>query len=171
VLTMLGYVVLADSPLLGWALVAVAALQAVRLARWQGLRCVADPLVLVLHVGYAWIPIGLGLLGAAMVGSAVPPSAAIHALTAGAMGTMILAVMTRATLGHTGRALHANGWTVAIYASVTIGALLRVFASLQMIDYTIGMHSSAVAWGAAFGLFVLAYGPILAGPRNDGGLT
>lgn len=168
VLAMLGYVVLADDPLLGWALVAVAAFQAVRLARWQGYRCAVDPIVLILHIGYAWIPVGIALLGASMVGFAVPPSAAIHALTAGAMGTMILAVMTRATLGHTGRALHADGWTIAIYVLITTGALLRVSASLQVIDYTIGMRGSAVAWGGAFALFVISYGPILAGRRLDG---
>ena len=66
-----------------------------------------DPLVLILHVGYLWVPVGLFLLGLASAGL-VPRSAAIHALTAGAMATMILAVMTRASLGHTARELKAN---------------------------------------------------------------
>ena len=119
----------AETPI-GIVLVAAAALQAVRWARWRGYRAAADPLVLILHVGYAWIPIGLTLLGVSLMGL-VPRSAAIHALTAGAMATMILAVMTRASLGHTARELKANAATVVIYLLVTAGAVLRVTASLR----------------------------------------
>lgn len=161
------WVVLADRPLAGAMLVAAGLLQALRLARWSGLKAVADPLVFILHVGYAWVPVGLVLLGAAILGAPVPRSAAIHALTAGAMATMILAVMTRATLGHTGRELRASPATVILYVLVTLGALLRVTAPLGFIDYTFGMEVSAVAWGGAFLVFLLAYGPILFAPRPD----
>lgn len=161
------WAVLADRPLAGALLVAAGLLQAVRLGRWSGLKAVADPLVFILHVGYAWVPVGLVLLGAAILGTAVPRSAAIHALTAGAMATMILAVMTRATLGHTGRELRASPATVIVYVLVTLGALLRVTAPLGFIDYTFGMEVSAVAWGGAFLVFLLAYGPILFAPRPD----
>jgi uncharacterized protein involved in response to NO len=78
---------------------------------------------------------------------------------------MILAVMTRATLGHTARELRANLATTILYAFVTLGAVLRVIAPLELIDYTIAMRCSALAWGGAFLLFVLAYGPILMRPR------
>jgi uncharacterized protein involved in response to NO len=167
---LLAWVVLAERSEVGLLLVAAGLFQALRLARWSGLRTVADPLVFILHVGYAWVPVGLGLLGASILGAAVPRSAAIHALTAGAMATMILAVMTRATLGHTGRDLHASPATVALYILVTLGALLRVTAPLGLIDYTLGMEVSAVAWGGAFLVFLFAYGPILFSPRPENGL-
>jgi uncharacterized protein involved in response to NO len=149
---------------IGIVLVAAAILQAVRWARWSGYRTFADPLVLVLHVGYAWMPVGVALLGFSLMGL-VPRSAAIHALTAGAMATMILAVMTRASLGHTARELKAGPATVVVYLLVTIGAVLRVFASLRLIDYNLGIDVAGVAWGSAFLLFLIAYAPVLWGPR------
>lgn len=149
----------------GVLLLAAALLQAARLARWGGFRTFRDPLVLVLHVGYAWVPIGLALLGLSLAGPLIPRSAAIHALTAGAMATMILAVMTRASLGHTGRELRANAATVAIYALVTIGALARVAAPLNLADYRLAMEAGALAWGGALLLFLIAYAPVLWRPR------
>ena len=146
-------------------LLAAAALQLARLARWGGIRGARDPLVLILHVGYLWIPVGLALLGLSTATPAVAQSVAVHALTAGAMATMILAVMTRATLGHTGRELRANGLTVAIYALVTLGVVLRVTAPLGYAEYTFALHVSALAWGGALLLFLIAYGPILWRPR------
>lgn len=154
-----------DSIPAGLALAAAGAMQLVRLARWKGYRTVRDPLVLVLHVGYLWVPVGLLLLAASILDPSIPRSGAIHALTAGAMGTMILAVMTRATLGHTARELRANLPTTILYALVTLGAVLRVIAPLELIDYTTAMRCSALAWGGAFVLFVLTYGPILMRPR------
>lgn len=121
--------------------------------------------MLVLHVGYLLLPIGLALPGAAMFGSAVPTSAAIHALTAGAMATMILAVMTRATLWHTGRDLRAGPATVLIYLLVTAGAVLRVTAPLGLLAYRLGLELSGTAWGCAFLVFLGSYGPILFRPR------
>lgn len=154
-----------DSGTAGIALGVAGVLQAVRLARWKGVRTVRDPLVIILHVGYAWIPVGLLLLAGSVLNPAILRSAAIHALTAGAMATMILAVMTRATLGHTGRDLHAGPATVAIYAFICLGAVLRVTAALGVIDYTLGMEVAGLAWGAAFLVFIAAYGPILLAPR------
>jgi uncharacterized protein involved in response to NO len=149
---------------IGIVLVIAAMLQAVRWARWRGYRTFADPLVLVLHVGYAWVPIGVALLGFSLMGL-VPRSAAIHALTAGAMATMILAVMSRASLGHTARELKAGPATVVVYLLVTIGAVLRVSASLRLIDYSLGIDVAGIAWGSAFLLFLIAYAPVLWGPR------
>jgi uncharacterized protein involved in response to NO len=148
----------------GMVLLAAAALQGARWLRWRGYRTFPDPLVLVLHVGYAWVPVGLALLGLSLAG-VVPRSAAIHALTAGAMATMILAVMTRASLGHTARELKANGATIAAYLLVTAGAVLRVTASLRLIDYNMGLEIAGLAWGAAFLLFLIAYAPVLWRPR------
>lgn len=149
---------------IGIVVLAAAALQAARWARWRGYRTYADPLVLILHVGYLWVPVGLALLGFSLM-SLVPRSAAIHSLTAGAMATMILAVMTRASLGHTARELKANASTVALYVLVTIGALLRVAASLRLINYSIGIDIAGLAWGGAFLLFLISYAPVLWRPR------
>ena len=100
-------------------------------------------------------------LGLSTAGWDVPRSAGIHALTAGAMATMILAVMSRATLGHTGRDLVASPMTVASYTCVTIGACLRVAASLGVGDYSLMLDVAGVFWGAALLLFAVAYAPIL----------
>jgi uncharacterized protein involved in response to NO len=81
---------------------------------------------------------------------------------------MTLAVMTRATLGHTGRPLRADGWTIAIYALVTAGAALRVAAPWLPIDYMRAIEIAGAAWAGAFLLFALVYGPKLLGPRPDG---
>jgi uncharacterized protein involved in response to NO len=167
-LTALGLIAWIAAPS-GWlpgAMLAVAAAaQAIRLVRWKGWKAMTDPLVLVLHIGYAWVPIGLGLLAAVQLGAHLPQSAAVHALTAGAMGTMILAVMTRASLGHTGRELRAGPATTLIYVLVTAGAVLRVAAPLSIVNYRIGMEVSGLCWIGSFVLFVLSYGPILFAPR------
>jgi uncharacterized protein involved in response to NO len=160
------WVVMPDARATGWLVVVAALVQAARLGRWRGMKTLADPLVFILHVGYFWVPVGLGLLGSSILGTVVVRSAAIHALTAGAMATMILAVMTRATLGHTGRALSASPQTVFLYGLVTVGALLRVSASLGLVDYSLGLEIAGVAWAGAFLLFLAVYGPILFSPRQ-----
>ena len=156
--------------LAGTILVLAGIFQALRLGRWRGLRAAADPLVLILHVGYAWVPIGLALLGGSILSAAVPESAAVHALAAGAMATMVLAVMTRATLGHTGRDLKANRATIFLYLLVTFGAVLRVAAAFGLFDYMGGIELAGLAWAGAFLIFLTTYGPMLLGPRVDGRL-
>lgn len=165
VIALLAWLAAPEAPAAGLLLLGAGLAQAARLARWRGLRTLPDPLVFILHAGYAWVPLGLLLLGASSLGTAVPRSAAIHALTAGAMGTMILAVMTRAALGHTGRQLRAGAGTVALYGLATLGAVLRVAAPLGLVDYPAGMNISAAAWAGAFLLFLAVYGPILSRPR------
>lgn len=149
----------------GFMLVLAAAAQALRLSRWGGHKAAADPLVLILHLGYAWVPVGLLLLGLSVAGIDIPQSAAVHALTAGAMTTMILAVMTRATLGHTGRDLKASGGTILLYACATIGATLRVMASLGFGQYQPMLDVAGVFWALGLLLFLLIYGPMLWRPR------
>jgi uncharacterized protein involved in response to NO len=109
---MIAWTFLPDWQPIGGLLLIAAALNAVRLARWSGIATIREPLLLILHVGYLWLVTGVALLGSSLLTDAIPTAAAVHALTAGAMGTMILAVMTRATLGHTGNALHANTTTI-----------------------------------------------------------
>lgn len=162
------WVVGIPAPVSGWLLALAAVLQTARLARWRGWRTLADPLVAVLHLGYAWIPVGLAALSAALLLDRPPVSVAVHCLTAGGMATLILAVMSRATLGHTGRPLAAGPATVAIYALVTAGALLRVFAPLVLDNPFAGLELAALLWGGAFALFAAVYAPLLFTPRKGG---
>lgn len=161
VVAVLGWVLFPSHAASGALLVAAGLLQLVRLARWKGYRTAADRLVLILHVGFLWVPIGLLLLALSIFQPEFPQSAAVHALTAGAMASMILAVMTRATLGHTGRELKADAATQAIFVLITLGAMTRVAAPIMAERYTELMRGSALLWIAAFGLFLLSYGPIL----------
>lgn len=142
-------------------LVLAAVGQAIRLTRWGGHQTTRDPLVLILHVGYAWVPIGLLLLGLSTAGIDVPRNAGVHALTAGAMTTMILAVMTRASLGHTARELKASPLTVTGYALVTVGAVLRVAASVGIGPYPLMLDLAGGLWSAALLLFLIVYRPVL----------
>jgi uncharacterized protein involved in response to NO len=164
---MLGWAVFPDVRAFGAVLLLGAALHAWRLWRWRGRRTAAEPLLLILHVGYAWLALGAALLGLALLVPVIPISAAIHALTAGAIGTMILAVMTRATRGHSGRDLVADRPTIAIYSFVTCAALTRVTAAFLPNWADILYVAAAVLWVAAFGGFVLVYGPMLLGPRPE----
>jgi len=155
-----------EAPASGALALLAAALGGARLAGWRGHRTRAEPLVWVLHLGYAWLVAGFALLGAAVLVPALPQTAALHALTAGAMGTMTLAIMTRATLGHSGRALTAGPGTAAIYALVGAAALMRVLAPLTALDAALLFGLSGLAWIGAFSLFVILYGPLLVGRRR-----
>jgi len=164
-LALLFWLVFPDDRLTGFMLILAALAQLLRLSRWGGHRALRDPLVLILHLGYSWVPIGLLLLGLSVAGIDIPRSAGVHALTAGAMTTMILAVMTRASLGHTGRDLRASPLTIASYGCVTIGALVRVMASLGVGPYALMLDVAGAIWGGALLLFVIVYWPILTKPR------
>jgi uncharacterized protein involved in response to NO len=156
------WVVLPNHAMTGFALIVAAALQAVRLIRWAGERTLSDRIVLVLHVAYAFVPIGFALVGISIVDpSLVPSSAGIHAWTAGAFGMMTLAIMTRASLGHTGQPLTADIGTQAIYLLAFCAAILRIVAAFN--GSMVLVVAASVAWVAAFGGFVLVYGPGLAG--------
>jgi uncharacterized protein involved in response to NO len=137
-------------------------LHATRLARWAGDRTFADRLVLILHIAYAFVPVGFLLLGAAILWPSVwPASAGLHAWTTGAVGLMTLAVMTRATLGHTGRELIASTSTQAIYLCAFVAALVRILAAFEPSSAL--LHAAAFAWFAAFGGFAVMFGPLLLG--------
>jgi uncharacterized protein involved in response to NO len=164
-IALLFWIAFSDKQLTGLMLILAAAGQAMRLSRWGGLRAAEDPLVLVLHLGYVWVPIGLFLLGLSVAGADIPESAGVHALTAGGMTTMILAVMTRASLGHTARELKASPMAVAAYACVTVGAVVRVAASVGVGPYAIMLDAAGAFWGAALLLFLIVYCPILWSPR------
>ena len=149
----------------GAVLIAAAILNAVRLGRWAGDRTFADRLVLILHVGYAFVPLGFLLGGLAALG-VVAPSAGIHAWTPGAIGIMTLAVMSRASLGHVGRPLVASPALQVVYAAALIAALARVCAVLHPAWDGPLLHVAAFAWAAAFLGFAALYAPLLVLPTR-----
>lgn len=154
-----------EAAITGAVLMVAGAAAAVRLARWRGYLTANEPLLWILHLGHAWLALGLMLLGLSRTWPAVPATAGLHALTAGAIGTMILAVATRATLGHTGRPLTAGRGTTAIYLLGTMAAALRVAAAFATALYLPLLAASAAAWIAAFLLFVVLYATPLLTPR------
>jgi uncharacterized protein involved in response to NO len=146
----------------GSALAGAGVLHLIRLARWAGYRTGRERLLLILHVGYAFIPIGF-LLNACSAFGVVPTGAGVHAWMAGAAGTMTLAVMSRASLGHTNQVLTASWATQAIYAAVIISVVARICAILAPAHSLPLLHVAAFGWAAAFLGFALSFGPTLIG--------
>lgn len=139
----------------------------IRLLRWRGWVAAREGMVLILHLGYLWCGLGVGLLGAAILWPAlVPYSLAVHALTAGAIGVMTLAVMTRTARSHTGRDRHADAPVLVIYALANLAALLRVLAPLLAGAYFGIVGLSALAWALGFGLFAVTHALILMRPMQ-----
>ena len=153
-------------PATGTAMVVVALLNAVRLGRWAGDRSFADRLVLVLHFGFAFVPLGF-LLGGLCAFGITAPSAGIHAWTTGAFGIMTLAVMSRASLGHTGRTLTASPGLEAVYAAAAIAAVARICAVLHPQWNDALLPVAALAWATAFLGFAALYAPLLCLPKRS----
>jgi uncharacterized protein involved in response to NO len=163
---LIGWTFLPSYPPVGAVLLVAAILNLWRLLRWRGSATLAEPLLLILHIGYGWLVVGAALLGLSVLDVAlVPTSAAVHALTAGAIGTMVLAVMTRVSRGHTGRALSADRMTVLIYSLVMLAGLARVIAAFGALSTLTLILIAALLWIGAFGLFTLCYAPMLLRPR------
>lgn len=162
-LALAAWVMAPDAAATAWLAGLAGVLHLVRLGRWAGERSTAEPLLLVLHVAYAFVPLGfLLVLLAHLLPSTVLPVAAIHAWLAGGVGLMTLAVMTRASLGHSGRALTADRPTVAIFATVVVAALARILAGTTLALPGL-LHLAATAWILAFAGFAVAYWPVLTG--------
>ena len=161
-LALVAWVAAPWASLTGAAMVLAGLANLVRLARWRGWLARSEALVWILHAGYAWLGVGMILLGlAALVPEAVPFTAGIHALTTGAMGVETLAMMTRATRGHTGRPRVADRSTTAIYLLILAAAVVRVSAPF-VAEWTVALLAvSAMLWAVAFAGFVAAYGPML----------
>ncbi|MDH3511271.1 MAG: NnrS family protein [Gammaproteobacteria bacterium] len=146
---------------------AAAFMHGLRLSRWRGLATTKEPLLFALHVAYLWLPVGYVLTAFSVFGWLFPATAALHALTMGGVGSMILAVTTRVALAHTGRPLHAARMTVIAYGVFTVAVFIRVLGplfaggSLAMIDL------SALGWIVTFAIFSWVYWPVLTGPRVD----
>jgi uncharacterized protein involved in response to NO len=158
-----------DTRIAGGLAAVAAVAHATRLAGWRSFRVGGEPILWALHVAYAWIPIGLALKACWLLGDAAWAAKWQHALTSGVFATMILAVMTRASLGHTGRPLVVTRAISVAYLLLTLGALLRVFGGAWTPRYyLLTLSASGVAWLLAFAIFVWVYGPILISPRVDG---
>lgn len=168
------FVIVADAfPHLQVAVGPIAALaaiaHAIRLARWHTLRTFSEPIVWVLHLAYAWLPIGLALKAVHLATGAAWAANWLHALGMGVVGTMIVAVITRASLGHTGRPLAVASSVALAYGLLSAAAFVRVFGpvlSAAHREWTI--LAAGMLWAVAFALIVRVYAPILMRPRVDG---
>jgi uncharacterized protein involved in response to NO len=153
----------------GALFVAAGVANLIRVSRWQGWMAWGEPLVFILTVGYGWVALSLLALGGACFG-VLPTANAVHVLTTGAVGTMTLAVMTRASLGHTGRQRHADLMTVVMYVLVNVGAIVRVLAPAAdsptiLTNLVLGI--AALCWSGAYLLFAIVYARMLVGPSLE----
>lgn len=166
-LVIAAWVVLGLTGLVAWLLLVIGFLHVMRLCRWWGHLVTREPLVSILHVGYGFVPLGAITLGVAgLFPHLMDVVTAQHFWVAGALGVMTLAVMTRASLGHTGQTLQAGRGTSALYGLIVLAVLTRVMGayagSWSLTIYLL----SATFWCAAFFGFVLMYGPALTRPRR-----
>ncbi|QRM57145.1 NnrS family protein [Sinorhizobium sp. BG8] len=159
------WAILPQHPASAAAGLAAAALHCIRLHRWRGWTVLPERILVILHIAYVFVPLGLLAIGLSALGY-LEERSVLHLLSVGAIACMMLAVMTRASLGHTGRALVASRTTVASYAALVLCALVRPLAEV-LPDLTSALYStSALLWIAAFGLYCLEYAPILARKRR-----
>jgi len=157
-----------EGAVLAAALLAAALAQGLRLALWQPWKSWRNPLVWVLHLAYAWLPVHLLLRAGATLGW-IAPGPATHALTLGVIGLITLGMITRTALGHTGRPLKAGPVEISAYLSMLLAALLRVlFPLLAPASLMLGVQLSAALWSLSFVLYLLRYTPLLMRPRPDG---
>jgi uncharacterized protein involved in response to NO len=170
VLALSAFVVGWEGPLPALLFIGAGAMNLWRLSRWRGAATGPEPLVLVLHLAYLWLPVGYLLYGFSHFLPALDRTGALHALTTGAVGTMTLAVMTRATLGHSGRALTTSPGTTLIFVLITLATILRVYAGLFgeiLGDAALSYALAGFAWALAFVVFVVVYGPMFFAGRKS----
>ncbi len=141
-------------------------LHGIRFIRWKVWMTLTEPLIWILHVGYMWLCVALVLIGLSGLTDFVPYTSSYHALTVGAFSTMILAVMTRASLGHTGRTIKATLGTTTIFIFITIAAILRVYEPFINESGSLILSLSGIFWTLSFALFIFIYFPILTQPRK-----
>jgi len=144
----------------------------IRMGRWKTRLVLGNLIVWVLHAGHLWLVVGFALLVAANLSGAVDRGAAVHALAAGARGTVILAMMSRAGLGHSGRKITASPAMVAAYWMVIAGSLLRVMAALAQTQlpgdsFSLLVGTASLLWGGSYVIFAVAFWPILTMLRID----
>jgi len=140
---------------------------AIRLVRWRGVHSWREPIVIMLHLGYFWVPAGLVLLGVAILWPDVMSSRdALHALTGGAMACMVLAIAGRAALGHTGRELRA-GWALnSAFGLIWVSTVLRVMVGFAGSGYVTILAIATMMWIGGWLAFLMGYAPVLLGPSQ-----
>ncbi len=152
----------------GLAALAAAAVNGLRLYQWAGWRTWREPLLWILHLAYGWIVVALLLRGLGPFLPSLSDSLWQHSLGLGGISTLIIGVMSRVAMGHTGRPLALRPFGRLMYAAIIAATVFRLLAANQWLDYRIGVTVSALAWILAFALFVVLYAPILWQPRADG---
>ncbi|WP_209327971.1 NnrS family protein [Pseudoalteromonas sp. PA2MD11] len=169
VLFFVGAIYYIPATFIGILMVFCAVAHVIRAWRWHFSLTLNTPLLWSLHVAYWCIPVGVFLIGLSYLSNLVTVSTAFHALTVGAMGNMILSMMARVSLGHTGRQLIVRHSIIIAFALILIAAIVRVFGALLINDFShYFIFASVIAWCLAYGVFVLVYFPILTKPRADG---
>lgn len=169
VVVLLGDLWLPGSRFAGIVAAVAAIIQAIRLLQWASHHTLRQPMVWVLHVAYAWIPVALALKAVSVLAGGLAGQYWIHAVTVGAFTTMIMAVMTRSALSHTARPIRAHPLTTASYVLLVLAAITRVFGPTVLgLPFNVAIIGSAVFWTAAFALFMVIHVPILTRPRADG---
>lgn len=157
-----------QSLLVGSAMLFTGLLMTLRLGNWQLVGAVKYPMLWSLHLGYAFIPLGLILFGLHYLGLIAQADSGIHAITAGAIGGLTLSMMARVSLGHTGRRIESDPCLLWIFLLIYVAALIRTISAMTAIDSLNGWSWSAVMWLLAFGLFIWRFLPIWLSPRVDG---
>ena len=147
--------------------VIAAALMLARLYNWKGWLFAQEPLLWVLHLSILWVPVALILLAGSLV-AGWPANAWAHAAGTGAIGCLILGVIARVSLGHTGRPLVLPKGMVLAFVAIQLAAVLRVLTAFNLLPWHAGIGLSALLWVLAYGLFLFRYAGILARPRADG---
>ena len=153
--------------LAGVMAIVAAAIMLVRLYQWKGWLTAKEPLLWVLHLSILWVPVALILLAGHLL-AGWPSNAWAHAAGAGAIGCLILGVIARVTLGHTGRPLVLPRGMVTAFVLIQLAAVARVLTAFNIIGWHAGIGVSTLLWVIAFGVYLVQYGRILASPRPDG---
>ncbi|WP_132260039.1 NnrS family protein [Paucimonas lemoignei] len=147
---------------------AAAVSQLIRLGGWKSLATLQNPLLWILHVSYAWIPLGFALLALAAIG-VISNSAAFHVMAIGSMGGLVIGMITRTALGHTGRMLNSGKMETWMYVLVQLGVIARFLAAVQGGEWrNAGLVVAAASWSGAFILYLIKYVPYLTAARIDG---
>ncbi len=167
VLSLAVWTVLGDQPVSGALFIVGALAIFARLMRWHGWRTIKEPIVAILHIGYLWIAVWFALMALAILTDMMPLTSALHGLTSGAIGTMTLAIMSRASLGHSGLPIKAGGFLIMVYSLMMIGAVLRISASFLPGDYTVLVGVAGLMWGAAYLMFAIGFAPLFFRARKS----
>lgn len=169
ILLLLTQAVGASAIFIGTASLLAGMANGLRLVGWAGWRTCKEPLLWILHLGYLWLVIAFFLRAAShLQWAALPASLWVHVLGLGGIATLILGVMTRVALGHTGRPLKLPRFAASIYTAITLATVTRLLTAAEIIDFHTGILLAATLWIAAFLLFLVFYTPILSAPRADG---